>query len=112
MRRKAQVSPKAGDLIGRYTRVVKHRRRVGGGFGTVQDLFWRGDEPWLVLQLPTGQRVAAALTWTDLARDCRPTKNTTPQLSPTALLEMARYCRSLKERGPQARARSADQGMG
>ena len=66
--------PHASPLLGRAVRIVQHHRRVGGQVGTVRDLFWKGDEPWLVIQLTSGRRVAVAYGWTDLPPECCPTQ--------------------------------------
>jgi hypothetical protein len=91
---------KAQDLhlLGKSVIIQRHRRQAGGGFGTVRDWFWRKEEPWLVLQLPSGSRVAVPLSWTDLPQDILATSRTTQELCPLALMELARYCRRLRGR--------------
>ena len=76
---------------------MKHRRRVGGEFATLIDLFWREDEPWVVLQLPTGRRTAVPASWTDLATERFPSGKCQPEILPSSLLELAGYCRRLRE---------------
>ncbi len=83
--------------------MVKHRSRIGA-FGTVKDLFWRGDEPWIVLQLPTGSRVAVAVSWTDLPRDRCLTKKRAPELLPAGLFELAKFVEGMT---PCQRARAS-----
>jgi hypothetical protein len=75
--------PYASPLIGRSVRVLKHHRRVGGQVGTVQDLFWKGNEPWLVIQLTSGRRAAVAYGWTDLPPEACPMQMTEPELLPS-----------------------------
>ena len=105
MHQKAQVIFQERSIIGRYPRIVRHRRRIGE-FGTVKDLFWRGDEPWLVLQLPTGIRVAVAVSWTDLPRDSCLTKKKAPELLPAGLVELAKFVQGMtSRRRPRALAR-------
>jgi hypothetical protein len=72
------------------------RREVGDLFATVTDYFWRGDAPWLVLQLPDGRRVAAPASWTDLPADTFPTIPDRPLLLAHALPPMARLCQRLR----------------
>src|SRR5262245_1775869 len=93
-------------LLGRSVRVMKHHCRVGGQVGTVQDLFWKGNEPWLVIQLTSGRRAAVAYGWTDLPPDACPTPMTEPELLPSGLLEMATYWRGMPARRPPQRCRT------
>jgi len=85
-------------LLGRSVRIVKYHRRVGGQVGTVRDLFWKGDEPWLVIQLTPGRRVAVAYGWTDLPPECCPTQTIVPEILPVGLLAMATYWQGMKTR--------------
>lgn len=97
----------ASLLLGRPVRIMKYHRRVGGQGGPVRDLFWKGDEPWLVIQLTSGRRVAVAYGWTDLPPDARPTPTIAPEILPAGLLAMATYWQGMKARrhthrsGPQ-----------
>ena len=86
----------ASPLIDRSVRIVKYHRRVGGQVGIVRDLFWKGNEPWLVIQLTSGRRVAVAYGWTDLPPEACPTQRTEPELLPSGLLEMATYWRGMQ----------------
>src|SRR5215475_3557778 len=86
----------ASSLIDRAVRIVKYHRRVGGQVGIVRDLFWKGNEPWLVIQLTSGRRVAVAYGWTDLPPETCPTQMTEPELLPSGLLEMALYWRGMQ----------------
>jgi hypothetical protein len=97
--------PHASPLIGRSVRVLKHHRRVGGQVGTVQDLFWKGNEPWLVIQLTSGRRAAVAYGWTDLPSEACPMQMTEPELLPSGLLEMATYWRGMQAHRPPHRFR-------
>ena len=72
----------ASPLIDQAVRIVKYHRRVGGQVGIVRDLFWKGNEPWLVIQLTSGRRVAVAYGWTDLPPAACPTQMTAPELLP------------------------------
>jgi hypothetical protein len=82
-------------------RIGKHRRQVGGEFATFLDIFWREDEPWVVLQLPNGQRTAVPASWTDLPTAGFAQTKGRAELLPAALLELARYCQRLAPRGRQ-----------
>jgi hypothetical protein len=102
----APLIPYASSLLGRAVRIVQHHRRVGGRVGIVRDLFWKGNEPWLVIQLTSGRRVAVAYGWTDLPPEICPTQTTAPELLPTALLEMATYWRGMQARRPPQSSRT------
>jgi hypothetical protein len=95
-----QVSP----LIGRYIRIVKHHRQVGGRVGMVRDIFWKGQEPWLVVQLTSGLQVAVAYGWSDLPDASRPHKRDTPEILPSGLLDMITYWQGMKARRRPKRA--------
>src|SRR5262245_48495002 len=77
-------------------RITKHRRRVGSEFAILMDLFWRENEPWIVLRLPSGQRTAIPASWTDLPSECLTTPKTGPEILPSALLTLMQYCQSLR----------------
>src|SRR5215468_10179913 len=88
----------ASPLIGRYVRIVKPHRHGGGQVGTVRDLFWKGDEPWVVIQLTSGRQRAVAYGWTDLPPDLCPRKQEHPEILPTGLLDMVTYWRGIHAR--------------
>jgi hypothetical protein len=69
---------------------------VGGEFAKFRDFFWREDEPWVVLQLPSGRRTAAPASWTDLPAESFPRHADQAKILPAALLEMARHCQNLQ----------------
>ena len=71
---------------------------MGGEFATFLDFFWREDEPWVVLQLPNGQRTAVPASWTDLPAEGFTQSKGRAELLPSALLELARYCQRLRPR--------------
>ena len=83
---------------GASVRICKHRRQVGSEFARFLDSFWREDEPWVVLQLPDGQRTAVPASWTDLPAACLARTRGRPELLPSALLGLARYCQRLRPR--------------
>ena len=101
----APLIPHASSLLGRSVRIVKSHRRVGGQVGTVRDLFWKGDEPWLVIQLTSGRRVAVAYGWTDLPSDACPTPTIAPEILPSGLLAMATYWQGMNTRRHTHRSR-------
>ena len=81
------MSDKTQALLspGTSVRIRKHRRQVGSEFATFLDFFWREDEPWVVLRLPSGRRTAVPASWTDLPTDCfaQPTRSSgDPSLGP------------------------------
>ena len=90
--------PQALLLPGASVRICKHRRQVGSEFASFLDSFWREDEPWVVLQLPDGQRTAVPASWTDLPAECFAQTQGQAELLPSALLGLARYCQRLRPR--------------
>jgi hypothetical protein len=88
--------PQALLLSGASVRICKHRRQVGSEFARFLDSFWREDEPWVVLQLPDGQRTAVPASWTDLPAECFARTKGRAELLPSALLGLARYCQRLR----------------
>src|SRR5262245_36682530 len=94
-------NPQVLLLPGASVRISKHRRQVGSEFARFLDSFWREDEPWVVLQLPDGQRTAVPASWTDLPADCFVHTPGRAELLPSALLGLARYCQRLRPRRPQ-----------
>src|SRR5215471_10032479 len=95
--------PQALLVWGSPVRIRKHRRQVGGAFATLLDAFWRGDEPWVVLQLPAGRRTAVPVSWTDLSAELFTRSSAQAELLPAALLELSRYCQGLR-RGQRPRS--------
>ena len=87
---------------GRCVTITQHRRQVGSDLATFLDFFWREDQPWVVLQLPSGLRTAVPAAWTDLPGESFPRPAPTPEIHPPALSELARYCRGLRQRPRQA----------
>src|SRR5262249_51388824 len=88
--------PRALLAWGSPVRIRKHHRQVGGAFATLLDAFWRGDEPWVVLQLPSGRRTAVPVSWTDLPAERFTRRSGPAELLPSALLELSRYCQGLR----------------
>ena len=109
MRNKAPHISQGSPLIGRYVKIAKHRRRVGGRVGIVRDVFWKGEEPWLVIQLTSGLQVAVAYDWSDLPDESRPQKQNAPEILPSGLLDMATYWRSMNTQGRPKRSRKPRQ---
>src|SRR5262245_16950190 len=90
--------PQALLVRGASVRICKHRRQVGSEFASFLDSFWREDEPWVVLQLPDGQRTAVPASWTDAPTEGLAQIQDREQLLPSALLELPRYCQRLRPR--------------
>jgi hypothetical protein len=101
----APFTSQASPLLGRYVKIVNHHRRLGRPVGTVQDVFWKGDEPRIVVQLTSGRQVAVAYGWTDLPPETCPTLSAVPELLPSGLVAMATYCRGLQARRRTRHAR-------
>src|SRR5262245_13044484 len=91
-------NPQVLLLPGASVRICKHRRQVGSEFARFLDSFWREDEPWVVLQLPDGQRTAVPASWTDVPAECLARTQARAELLPSALLGLARYCQRLRPR--------------
>ena len=96
MQYKAPFIVQASPLIDRYIKIVKHHRQLGSQVGIVRDVFWKGDELWVVVQLTSGRQVAVAYGWTDLPAEGHPPKRDTPEIGPAGLLEMAQYWQRMK----------------
>jgi hypothetical protein len=82
MRQKALALLSDFSYINRPVKITKRRRKQCGQIGVVRDMFWRKEEPWIVLQLPVGTRIAIPLTWTDIPPELVPVKSTSPVLDP------------------------------
>ena len=52
---------------GQSVRICKHRRKVGGEYASVRDIFWREDEPWVVEAL-----IKSGVEVNGLTRDRKP----------------------------------------
>ena len=102
----APLITQASPLINRYVKIVKHHRRGGGQVGIVRDLFWKGNEPWVVIRLTSGRQIAVAYGWTDLPPELCPRKPERPEILPTGLLEMATYWRGMQARRFPRRSRT------
>src|SRR6516162_5696999 len=104
------MSDKAQALLspGISVRICKHRRQVGSEFATFLDFFWREDEPWVVLRLPSGHRTAVPASWTDLPVDCFAQSIGRAEILPSALLGLAQFClglRLVRGKRPQTKTR-------
>src|SRR4030067_1725510 len=80
--------------LSKHVRIIKHRQKVGGGGGVRHDVFWREEEPWVVLALLSGLRTAVPASWTDLPlEDFSSPANV--EVSAPRLAELANLCRGL-----------------
>jgi hypothetical protein len=95
MRQKALARLSDFAYITQPVKIVRHRREVGATIVTLRDYFWRKEEPWGVIDLPTGRRTAIPLAWTDIPKDKLPMLIRSPQLDALRLLEMATFCQQL-----------------
>jgi hypothetical protein len=105
MQNKATHIGQDSPLIGRYIKIVKHHRKVGGRVGIVRDIFWKGEELWLVVQLTSGLQVAVAYGWSDLPSESRPQRRNAPEILPSGLLDMATYWQGMTARLRPKRSR-------
>jgi hypothetical protein len=64
------------------------------------DYFWREDTPWLILQLPDGQRATAPVHWTDLPTNIFPATSNPSMLLAQALVPLSQLCRRLRPARP------------
>jgi hypothetical protein len=95
--RAVRHNPHSLHIRGSRVGILEGRSRdVGRPFATATDYFWRGEAPWLVLQLPDGRRTAAPAAWTDLPAECFPLISGRPLLLADALPAMARLCQRLR----------------
>src|SRR5579864_8236607 len=76
---------------GKLVRIRKRRCQVGNELATFFDSFWREDQPWVVLLLPSGRRIAMPASWTDLPQNAFPAMHGRAELLPSAVMEMSRY---------------------
>ena len=83
------------SYIGCPVKVIKQRRQAGGSIVTLRDCFWRKEDPWGVVQLPSGKRTAIPLASTDIPKEAMPVRKKKPQVDAPRLLEMARFCQQL-----------------
>src|ERR1700722_15649349 len=89
-------NPQALLSRGKLVRICKRRCQVGSEFATFFDFFWREDEPWVVLRLSTGRRIAMPASWTDLPKNAFPSIRGRAELLPPALLELSQHLRALQ----------------
>jgi hypothetical protein len=92
------MSDKTRALLshGSLITIRKYRRQVGGEFATFLDSFWREDEPWVVLRLPSGRRTAVPASWTDLPLGHFSLTKDQAEILPAALPELAQFCQDLR----------------
>jgi hypothetical protein len=95
MGRKALALLSRFPYIGRPIKITKNRRQVGGSLATLRDCFWHKEEPWGVVQLPSGKKTAIPLTSTAIPINAMPVLMSSPQIDAMRLLEMARFCQHL-----------------
>jgi hypothetical protein len=91
MPHKTQALPPLGASV----RIRKRRRQEGGEFVILRDYFWREDEPWVVVQLPSGRRMPVPVSSTDLPAASF-SREKEEQLLPTALIPLAQLCQTLR----------------
>jgi hypothetical protein len=81
------------------------RRKVGDSNASVHDVFWQEDEPWVVLQLPSGRRTAVPASWTDLPSEHTKSEKNRAEAHPLALLELAKHCHNMRRSRPVGRTK-------
>jgi hypothetical protein len=91
-------NPQALLSRGKLVKIHKRRCQAGSEFATFFDFFWREDEPWVVLRLSTGRRIAMPTSWTDLPRSAFPSSDGQAELLPSALLELSQHLRELRSK--------------
>jgi hypothetical protein len=89
-------NPQALLSRGKLVKIHKKRCQAGSEFATFFDFFWREDEPWVVLQLPTGRRIAMPASWTDLPKSAFLSSREPAELLPSVLLELSQQLRGLQ----------------
>ena len=105
MRHKALALLSDFLYIGRPVKITKNRGKARGSLATLRDCFWHKEEPWGVVQLPSGKKVAIPLSSTDIPREALPVLVRTPQIDAMRLLEMARFCQQLPQPKDRKRRR-------
>src|SRR5271165_1868811 len=98
-------NPQAVLFRGKLVKIHKRRCQGGSEFATFFDFFWREDEPWVVLRLSTGRRIAMPASWTDLPRSAFLSSRGRAELLPSALLELSQHLQELQSK-PARRTRS------
>jgi hypothetical protein len=98
-------NPQAVLSRGKLVKIHKRRCQASGEFATFFDFFWREDEPWVVLRLSTGRRIAMPASWTDLPKNAFPLSQGRAELLPLALLELSQHLRALQMK-PSRRTKS------
>src|SRR3989304_8743477 len=94
--------------LSKHVRIIKHRQKVGGGCGVLHDVFWREEEPWVVLALLSGLRTAVPASWTDLPLEDFSSPANVEGSAPR-LAELAKPCRGLLERADRRSVETAPQ---
>jgi hypothetical protein len=91
-------NPQAVLFLGKLVKIHKRRCQAGSEFATFFDFFWREDEPWVVLRLSTGRRIAMPASWTDLPKNAFPSGQGRAELLPSAILEMSQFLRDMRNK--------------
>src|SRR5579864_7963951 len=94
-------TPQALLFCGKLVKIRKRRCQAGSKFATFFDFFWREDEPWVVLRLSTGRRIAMPASWTDLPKNAFPSNQGRAELLPSALQELSQHLRELQSKQPR-----------
>lgn len=95
------------SYIGRPVKIIRDQRSVGGSLATLRDCFWHMEEPWGVVQLPSGKKAALPLSSTDIPHEALPVLMKEPQIDATRLLNMAQFCQRLPRPKRRERRRTA-----
>ena len=82
---------------------MSEKSRSCGQRGRVCRVFWRADVPWVLVRLHDGVMLSLPWAWTDLPvsdgeREIPVEESATVLLSPTALRDLVRALRELRER--------------
>jgi hypothetical protein len=96
MRQKALALLSQFSYIGCPIKITQCGHASRGQVGALRDLFWHRDEPWGVVQFPSGTRFAVPLAWTDMPNEAVPGQKTSPQVDVQSLLKMAHFCQELR----------------
>jgi hypothetical protein len=107
MRQKALALLSGFRYIGRPIKINRNHGKFGGSLATLRDCFWRKEEPWGVVQLPSGKNAAVPLASTDIPREEWPVFIRSPQIDAMRLLELAKFCQQLPAKQHKSRRKSS-----
>jgi hypothetical protein len=95
MRQKALALLSSFSYIGRPVKIINNHRKLGGSLATLRDCYWHKEEPWGVVQFPSGKKAAIPFTSMDIPSEAFPVLMRSPQIDAMRLLGLAMFCQQL-----------------